>query len=186
MPARSRGLRLVPTLVASAVVASGCASTQAMARPAAFPTAALPPASIRPSVPAVARAGTLPDVLQTAFNLQGINYQLGGEFPGVGFDCSGFVRYVFTRNHVDVPRTVAEQFAVGSNVKLKDVREGDLVFFSTIAPGATHVGLVLDRDTFIHAPGAGGVVRTERLTSPYWQERIVGVKRILNSPSFPG
>jgi cell wall-associated NlpC family hydrolase len=177
MPARYLALRLVPMLVASAVVASGCASTQAMARPAAFPNAPLPPASIRP--PALARPAALPDLIQTAYNLQGINYQLGGEFPGVGFDCSGFVRYVFARNHVDVPRTVAEQFSVGSDVNLKNVREGDLVFFSTIAPGATHVGLVLDRDTFIHAPGAGGVVRTERLTTPYWQQRIVGVKRVL-------
>ncbi len=181
MSARYPGLRLVPMLVASAVAASGCVSTQAMARPAAFPTAPLPPASIRPSAPALVRAPTLPDVLQTAYGLRGINYRLGGGFPADGFDCSGFVRYVFARNHVDVPRTVTEQFSVGSSVRLKDVREGDLVFFSTIAPGATHVGLVLDRDTFIHAPGAGGVVRIERLTAPYWHERVVGVRRVLES-----
>jgi cell wall-associated NlpC family hydrolase len=179
MSVRYLGWRLVPMLMASAVAASGCVSTQAMARPAAFPTAPLPPASIRPSAPGPVRVPALPDVLQTAYDLRGIDYRLGGEFPADGFDCSGFVRYVFARNRVDVPRTVAEQFSVGSSVKLKDVREGDLVFFTTIAPGASHVGLALDRESFIHAPGSGGVVRIERLTAPYWHDRIVGVKRVL-------
>ena len=179
MSARYRGLLLAHALWASAVAASGCASTSVMARPAAFPTAPLPPASIRPSVPNLVRAPTMPQVLQTAYALRGVNYRLGGELPADGFDCSGFIRYVFGRNHVDVPRTVTEQYAVGSKVNLKNVKEGDLVFFSTIARGATHVGLVVDPGTFIHAPGAGGVVRTERLNTPYWQDRVVGVRRVM-------
>jgi cell wall-associated NlpC family hydrolase len=181
MVSRCRGWLVAQVLLASAVAASGCATSssgQAMARPAAFPTAPLPPASIRPSVPGLARVPTLPGVLRTAYDLRGINYRLGGEYPSDGFDCSGFVRYVFTRHHIDVPRTVAEQFVVGSKVNLKNVQQGDLVFFSTTAPGASHVGLAIDQGTFIHAPGAGGVVRVERLDTPYWHDRVVGVRRI--------
>jgi cell wall-associated NlpC family hydrolase len=55
---------------------------------------------------------------------------------------------------------------------------GDLVFFSTTARGPTHVGIVVGGDQFVHAPGSGGVVRVERLTSPYWSRRLVGVRRV--------
>jgi hypothetical protein len=176
---RSRGILLAQVLFASAVAASGCATTQSMARPAAFPRAPLPPASLRPALPRPALVPLMPDVMRTAHDLRGVSYRIGGEYPGDGFDCSGFIHYVFTRHHIDVPRTVAEQFEVGSKVSLKNVQQGDLVFFSTIAPGATHVGLAVDQQTFIHAPGAGGVVRVERLDTPYWHDRVVGVRRVM-------
>jgi cell wall-associated NlpC family hydrolase len=64
-------------------------------------------------------------------------------------------------------------------VDLSQVRAGDLVFFSTVAPGASHVGLAINSEEFVHAPAASGVVRTERVRSPYWQSRFVGARRIL-------
>ena len=59
-----------------------------------------------------------------------------------------------------------------------DVRAGDLVFFSTVAPGASHVGIALDDDEFVHAPSSNGVVRVERLTTTYWRTRFVGARRL--------
>jgi cell wall-associated NlpC family hydrolase len=121
----------------------------------------------------------VPELIRTAFGLRGIQYRLGGESPSDGFDCSGFIRYLFGHHRLEVPRTVSEQYAWGSEVSTSDIRQGDLVFFSTVAPGASHVGLALGQGTFIHAPGAGGAVRVERLDTPYWRERIVGVRRLL-------
>jgi cell wall-associated NlpC family hydrolase len=104
---------------------------------------------------------------------------MGGESPARGFDCSGFVQYVFGQQHVDLPRTVGDQYRSGTSVPLARVRAGDLVFFSTVAPGASHVGLAVGADgEFIHAPSENGVVRVERLDSPYWRSRFVGARRV--------
>ena len=165
-------------LVGLAVVAASCASTGAVARPAAFPTAPTPAewrASSPPAAPPLAHGA----LIEAASALRGVRYRLGGETPTDGFDCSGFVRYVYARLRVALPRTVAEQFEFGAPVESDVPREGDLVFFSTIGPGPSHVGIAVGDGTFIHAPGASGAVRIERLDTPYWQLRMVAVKRIL-------
>lgn len=118
-------------------------------------------------------------MVQTAYGLRGTSYRLGGDSPVQGFDCSGFVQYVFARHHLVLPRTVLEQYATGSKVKLPEIREGDLIFFTTVAPGASHVGLAVGQGAFIHAPADGGAVRIERLDSSYWRDRVVGVRRVL-------
>lgn len=164
-----------------AVSAAACATHPAAAvvpRPSPFPTVG-PPASLRPALmPAIARVS--PDaLLQTALTLQGVPYRWGGDSPVSGFDCSGFVRYVLAQHQMPAPRTALEQFRLGTRVDLDDVRAGDLVFFSTVAPGASHVGLAISSDEFVHAPAASGVVRTERVRSSYWQPRFVGARRIL-------
>lgn len=116
-----------------------------------------------------------------ALGFQGVPYRLGGEDPSAGFDCSGLVRYVFEHYEVDLPRTVAEQYQFGRRVPIGDVQAGDLIFFSTIGPGATHVGIALGPagpGEFVHAPGDGGAVRIEHFDSPYWRSRLVGVRRL--------
>lgn len=121
--------------------------------------------------------------MQSALALQGTPYELGGDDPENGFDCSGLVRYVFEEHHVDVPRTVDEQYHAGRKISLRDVQAGDLIFFTTIAPGASHVGIALGADQpgmFVHAPGTGGAVRIEHYDSSYWRSRIVGARRILS------
>jgi cell wall-associated NlpC family hydrolase len=118
-------------------------------------------------------------VLETAVALKGTPYQFGGMDPGSGFDCSGFVRYVFLQHAVHLPRTVTEQFLVGQDIGVESIVAGDLIFFTTVAPGASHVGIALDVGTFVHAPGSGSVVRVERLDAPYWRSRLIGVKRLL-------
>jgi len=116
-------------------------------------------------------------VTLTALGLRGRPYRDGGATPA-GFDCSGFVFYVFGQHGIALPRPVADQFRVGTPVERHRLRPGDLVFFSTGAPGPSHVGVALGDDQFIHAPSSRGVVRVERLSSAYWEDRFVGAKRL--------
>jgi cell wall-associated NlpC family hydrolase len=113
----------------------------------------------------------------TALALRGAPYRDGGIDPS-GFDCSGFVRYVYYQHGVQVPRQVRDQFRVGKDVDRDDLEPGDLVFFSTIAPGASHVGIVIGGDQFVHAPSERGVVRVESLSAQYWASRYIGAKRV--------
>jgi cell wall-associated NlpC family hydrolase len=73
---------------------------------------------------------------------------------------------------------VEEQWRVGDKVKPSDIKPGDLLFFSTKGPGASHVGIALDSERFVHAPNSTGVVRVEALTSNYWGSRYIGARRI--------
>lgn len=117
-------------------------------------------------------------VTGTALSLRGVPYVWGGDSPA-GFDCSGFTRYVYARHGIRLPRQAADQYEVGARVDRGDVRAGDLVFFTTIASGASHVGLALGDDQFVHAPSERGVVRVERLTGSYWSRRWVGARRVI-------
>ena len=112
-----------------------------------------------------------------ALALRGRPYRSGGFDPS-GFDCSGFTQYVFGQHGMALPRDVREQFALGKPVKPEEIAPGDLIFFSTVAPGPSHVGIALGGDRFIHAPSSTGVVRVESLSAAYWSDRLVGARRI--------
>lgn len=168
-------MQRVVLIVCLAAVAAGCASTGASPRP--FPGAGTPAetASRPPSTPL--RPGNVGAIAGTALEYTGAPYRNGGTDPS-GFDCSGFVRYVFGRHGVEMPRQVREQFRLGARVDRARLRPGDLVFFTTVAPGASHVGIAVSEVEFIHAPSTRGVVRVERLDSSYWSRRFVGARRI--------
>jgi len=89
------------------------------------------------------------------------------------------VRYVFERNGIAVPRTVGDQFKAGKSVEARQLEPGDLVFFTTVSPGASHVGIVVGGDEFVHAPSSTGEVRVERLSASYWASRLIGARRVL-------
>ena len=112
----------------------------------------------------------------TALSFRGVPYRNGGSDPQ-GFDCSGFTQYVFAQYGVALPREVREQFEKGRALTPGEVAPGDLIFFSTVAPGPTHVGIAIGGDAFVHAPSSAGVVRVERLGSSYWAPRYVGARR---------
>lgn len=172
---------LVLLVMAGASAACATRTAPAMARPSPFPLAPSP-ASLRPA-PAISPLGTVvspTDILQTALGFRGVPYRYGGESPTTGFDCSGFVRFVMAQHQLTLPRTAAEQFQIGRRVSARDVQAGDLVFFSTVAPGASHVGLAISKDEFVHAPATSGVVRVERLEWSYWQSRFVGARRLFS------
>jgi cell wall-associated NlpC family hydrolase len=114
----------------------------------------------------------------TAMSLRGAPYRNGGIEPVAGFDCSGFVQYVYAQHGVAMPREVREQFRVGKTVSKDQLEPGDLVFFSTVTPGASHVGIVIGGDQFVHAPSERGVVRVESLSQSYWASRYIGAKRV--------
>jgi cell wall-associated NlpC family hydrolase len=164
-----------------ALSAAACASS-GNPRPRPFPGAPPPPEST-PSPPAepsndVPPVPVVPSaIVDTAMKLRGLPYRNGGSDPS-GFDCSGFVQWVFAKNGVLLPREVREQYGVGQKIGLREVQPGDLVFFATVSRGASHVGLVIGADQFVHAPTSTGVVRVERFTATYWARRFVGARRI--------
>jgi len=114
----------------------------------------------------------------TALELRGRPYRNGGADPS-GFDCSGFVQYVFAQHGVKMPSRVSDQFHEGKSVDASGLEPGDLVFFTTVAAGASHVGIALGGDEFVHAPSSTGEVRVERLSAAYWSTRFVGARRVL-------
>jgi cell wall-associated NlpC family hydrolase len=116
-------------------------------------------------------------VVATALGLRGVPYRNGGTDPS-GFDCSGLVQYVFAQHGLALPREVRAQFQLGRDVRLAGVEKGDLIFFTTETAGASHVGLAIGGDEFVHAPSSRGVVRVEKFSSPYWARRVVGVRRL--------
>jgi cell wall-associated NlpC family hydrolase len=142
------------------------------------PPGANPPAT-PPAAPAPAHPGTTDGyaLSSTALALRGAPYRNGGMDPN-GFDCSGFVRYVFGQHGLGLPREVREQYREGQAVDRARLEPGDLVFFSTTAPGASHVGIVIGGDQFVHAPSERGVVRVESLSTQYWAARFIGAKRL--------
>jgi peptidoglycan endopeptidase LytE len=113
---------------------------------------------------------------------RGVPYRLGGADPA-GFDCSGLVQYVFAQYGISVPRVVEQQYAVGDTLEPDEIRPGDLIFFNTKKRGssASHVGIAIGQDQFVHAPNSTGVVRVETLASAYWGPRYVGARRVTPS-----
>ena len=192
-------------LLVAAMAAGACATGGGVPRPRPFPGAALPPGPTervpeRAEVPAdpapaspdavgtpadAARTFTVREpaaVISTALSFRGIPYRNGGSDPS-GFDCSGFVQYVYAMHGTGLPREVHSQYRFGREVDRKQVKPGDLVFFETVSRGASHVGLAIGGDEFVHAPSSRGVVRIEKLTSSYWASRFVGARRVENAPS---
>lgn len=113
-----------------------------------------------------------------ANKLRDIRYKRGGHQPSTGFDCSGFVRYVFHLGAgIDLPRTSAGQYREGLQVARGDLRIGDLVFFRTAGKRVSHVGIYLGDDSFIHSPSAGKRVSVSSLSEPYWSRRFAGGRR---------
>jgi cell wall-associated NlpC family hydrolase len=166
--------------LAAATLGSACASTGAVPRPFPMPARAGTPQSgpQAASTPASA-ANREPDwyaLVGTALDLRGVRYRDGGTDPQ-GFDCSGFTQYVFARHGVVLPRAVREQYSIGQEVR-EHLAPGDLLFFTTAGPGASHVAISVGGDEFVHAPSSTGVVRVEHLSASYWARRYLGARRV--------
>ena len=117
-------------------------------------------------------------LLQTARSYIGVPYQFGGTTPKA-FDCSGYLQYVFAKNGINIPRTADEQYKLGLRTKSsQQLVPGDLVFFTTYEAGASHCGIYLGEDKFIHASSSKGV-RVDTLKDSYWAPRYLGGKHIV-------
>jgi hypothetical protein len=165
----NRGVAVL-SFAAASMLAAACASTGAVPHP--FPMPGVAPLAAPGSPVPPSRA-----IVGTALALRGTPYRNGGTDPH-GFDCSGFTWYVFEQHGMMLPRDVHDQFLVGRPVKIDRLVAGDLLFFSTTAPGPSHVAIAIDSDHFVHAPSTSGVVRVERLRSDYWLPRLVGALRV--------
>lgn len=102
----------------------------------------------------------------------GTPYVWGGITPA-GFDCSGYLNYVFAKVNVTLPRTVASIWH--ETTKVASPKEGDIVFFETYTSGPSHAGIYLGNNKFIHASSSSGIMISD-LTSTYWKSRYLGSK----------
>jgi|SRR5665213_1502010 len=119
-------------------------------------------------------------VLKLALAQLGKPYAYGGDNPHEGFDCSGLVYWCYHQFHSNLPRLASEQYHAGQAVEKGDLRAGDLVFFDTASgrKKPAHVGIMLNRDRFIHAPAGGEPVREDELRNNYWKKTYYGARRI--------
>jgi cell wall-associated NlpC family hydrolase len=117
-------------------------------------------------------------LVEMAMKLRDIRYRRGGRAPATGFDCSGFVQYVFAQAlGIDLPDNSISQSEAGVRVARTELKTGDLVFFHTRGKGVSHVGIYLDNGRFIHSPSTGKRVRVDELSDQYWARRYVGARR---------
>ena len=123
-------------------------------------------------------------VLATGNSYVGERYLYGGETPGVGFDCSGFVQYVFGRHRIELPRTSRQQAGAGRALPrgVASLQPGDLMLFSSKGRGVDHVAIYAGNNRILHSSaGAGGVVYDD-LSTPrgkWFLARQVSSRRVL-------
>ncbi len=158
------------------------AADEARAEPAPAPQAApaasspsdsasaSPPAPPPPPPPAAKYKG----VVGTAMQYLGVPYVWGGESPTAGFDCSGFVMYVYRQHGVSLPHHAATQFNYGTPVDRSQLEPGDIVYFN----GLGHNGIYIGDDKFIHAPHTGDVVKISSLNDFWYTATWVGARRL--------
>lgn len=123
----------------------------------------------------VAPGGIGDRAASVALRQVGASYRYGGSTPA-GFDCSGLVHYAYRQAGLSIPRTSAGQWAELTPVSGRDVRAGDLLFFS-IDGKMSHVGLYLGDGRFVHAPSSGRTVEVERLESRFYRKAFLRAGR---------
>jgi cell wall-associated NlpC family hydrolase len=157
-------------LAAVAAATTGCASSR-VATVAEAPRHV----TVEPRVGDAAVGGAIADV---AMGMVGTRYRYGGTDPLDGFDCSGLVYYAYEQAGYRVPRTSREQFRAARKISIGDADPGDLMFFQDQTK-LSHVGIYLGEGLFVHAPASGQNVAVGSLESPYYQEHLVAVGRLL-------
>ena len=119
------------------------------------------------------------DLVTTAMGLLGVPYRRGGNSAETGFDCSGFVRSIYSQTvGMVLPRRAAEQAAATQTIDKKELKPGDLVFFNTMRRTFSHVGIYIGDGKFVHSPRTGQSVRVESMSTSYWKQRFNGARRV--------
>lgn len=121
------------------------------------------------------------DLIREALRNRGIPYVWGGASRG-GFDCSGFVLYVFKKKRgISLPHSASAQARLGLPVGREELQPGDLVFFATYRPSISHVGIYIGNNQFVHAANHRSDVKLSTLTG-YYANRYRGARRISPAP----
>ncbi len=115
---------------------------------------------------------------KTAVSMTGRPYKFKGDSPE-GFDCSGLVQYSYLSAGLEVPHGTSALRRVTKPVGLKTMRTGDLLFFNESGKKASHVGIFLGGDLFVHAPSTGGKVRKDTLADPHWKKSFLDARRFM-------
>jgi peptidoglycan DL-endopeptidase CwlO len=130
-------------------------------------------AAVTPEGSTVAPPNVHGGVVGIAMRYLGVPYRWGGASPSTGFDCSGFVMYVFAQIGVSLPHSTYALYGMGTPVSRDQLQPGDLVFFS----GLGHMGIYIGSGQFIHSPHTGDVVKISSL-SGYYSSNYVGARRV--------
>lgn len=117
-------------------------------------------------------------IINKARNYIGVSYRYG-QSSEKGFDCSGFVKYIFHDFGLDLPHSSYYQYKISRHIKSAEARYGDLVFFITRGKSVSHVGIYLGNNQFIHSPGRGRTVSIDSLTGAYYKSHLVGFGSVL-------
>jgi len=123
-------------------------------------------------------------LVETAKEFLGTKYLRGGTSTS-GFDCSGFVMYVYGRYKINLPRTSESQYLAGKKVSIAAALPGDIVCFKINGKRVSHVGIYLGDSRFIHAPVPGKQVKIESINEKYWKKRFFAVVRIAKLDAKP-
>jgi len=123
--------------------------------------------------------GQSAQILTVAREMLGQPVVWGGATPAQGFDCSGLVQYVYRRAGINLPRTADLQFLVGRTVSPTSLQSGDLVYYTTYEPGASHVGIYIGNGKIIHTSFSKGIVAIADMNDSYFVQRYYGAKRVL-------
>jgi murein DD-endopeptidase len=132
-----------------------------------------------PNRPAVVRATDeiARKAVDYARDMVGKPYKYAGDTPA-GFDCSGLVRYSYGKAGIRMPRDTQSQRKQSVLVSVRNLREGDLLFFDQEGKKASHVGIYIGNGRFVHAPSSGGKVRTDSLKAEFWRKHFVEARRV--------
>jgi cell wall-associated NlpC family hydrolase len=156
----SSAVLMAPMTASAAPVTAGAVSAGTVATTATATTVSS--ARLRAQAAALARATA---VLSTAASLKGRPYRYGATGPKA-FDCSGYVKYVYARNGIKLPRTAQQQYRASRKINKSQIRVGDLVFFG----GAYkyHVAVYAGHGTIWHSPHSGSTVRKVKIWTTRW------------------
>lgn len=165
--ARSCGLRLLRNMVVLAAIFSMCAALGGCGFFAQKP-APEPPQALKKH-----------RIVCSAWGQMGKRYRAGSASPQKGFDCSGLVWWSYKQNGVKVPRITKDQATAGRRISRKAALPGDIVVFKTSqSPRGLHTGIYAGDGKFIHSPSSGKSVCLESLSSSYWRDKLISIRRI--------
>jgi cell wall-associated NlpC family hydrolase len=117
-------------------------------------------------------------VVKLAQRYLGTPYKWGGASPRTGFDCSGFVQWLYASVGVRLPRTTWQQMKAGRPVARDQLQPGDLLFFGN----GDHEGLYIGNGLFIHATHTGDVVKISSLGDQWYRDRFLMARRVVPAP----